>query len=236
MESITQIGIAIQNYGITSIAIGAAIYLVVQIVTTLVKYFLEERKDRKENKQKAKAEETLTPYKVFSVKELRSYHTILVKIDSLVKTRIPLMTLGGPVRTKIFKSMLIIYFSNFKRAVDELLDEEITLNNFYYKNEAMITEVLEQTMHDWEEDGIPIVVITKFQEWNSKRIAYLNLSLNDIDSSQVIDNVVEKQYMALNLYSGIVYLTFVDAEKTLSTLNGSLTGQYYKGEQIEGLH
>ena len=146
------------------------------------------------------------------------------------------MTLGGPVRTKIFKSMLIIYFSNFKRAVDELLDEEITLNNFYYKNEAMITEVLEQTMHDWEEDGIPIVVITKFQEWNSKRIAYLNLSLNDIDSSQVIDNAVEKQYMALNLYSGIVYLTFVDAEKTLSTLNGSLTGQYYKGEQIEGLH
>lgn len=236
MESITQIGIAIQNYGITSIAIGAAIYLVVQIVTTLVKYFLEERKDKKENKQKAKTEETLTPHKVFSVKELRSYHTILVKIDSLVKTRIPLMTLGGPVRTKIFKSMLIIYFSNFKRAVDELLDEEITLNNFYYKNEAMITEVLEQTMHDWEEDGIPIVVITKFQEWNSKRIAYLNLSLNDIDSSQVIDNVVEKQYMALNLYSGIVYLTFVDAEKTLSTLNGSLTGQYYKGEQIEGLH
>lgn len=236
MESITQIGIAIQNYGITSIAIGAAIYLVVQIVTTLVKYFLEERKDKKENKQKVKAEETLTPHKVFSVKELRSYHTILVKIDSLVKTRIPLMTLGGPVRTKIFKSMLIIYFSNFKRAVDELLDEEITLNNFYYKNEAMITEVLEQTMHDWEEDGIPIVVITKFQEWNSKRIAYLNLSLNDIDSSQVIDNVVEKQYMALNLYSGIVYLTFVDAEKTLSTLNGSLTGQYYKGEQIEGLH
>lgn len=236
MESITQIGIAIQNYGITSIAIGAAIYLVVQIVTTLVKYFLEERKDKKENKQKVKTEETLTPHKVFSVKELRSYHTILVKIDSLVKTRIPLMTLGGPVRTKIFKSMLIIYFSNFKRAVDELLDEEITLNNFYYKNEAMITEVLEQTMHDWEEDGIPIVVITKFQEWNSKRIAYLNLSLNDIDSSQVIDNVVEKQYMALNLYSGIVYLTFVDAEKTLSTLNGSLTGQYYKGEQIEGLH
>ena len=236
MESITQIGIAIQNYGITSIAIGAAIYLVVQIVTTLVKYFLEERKDKKENKQKAKAEETLTPHKIFSVKELRSYHTILVKIDSLVKTRIPLMTLGGPVRTKIFKSMLIIYFSNFKRAVDELLDEEITLNNFYYKNEAMITEVLEQTMHDWEEDGIPIVVITKFQEWNSKRIAYLNLSLNDIDSSQVIDSAVEKQYMALNLYSGIVYLTFVDAEKTLSTLNGSLTGQYYKGEQIEGLH
>lgn len=236
MESITQIGIAIQNYGITSIAIGAAIYLVVQIVTTLVKYFLEERKDKKINEQKAKTEETLTPHKVFSIKELRSYHTILVKIDSLVKTRIPLMTLGGPVRTKIFKSMLIIYFSNFKRAVDELLDEEITLNNFYYKNEAMITEVLEQTMHDWEEDGIPIVVITKFQEWNSKRIAYLNLSLNDIDSSQVIDNVVEKQYMALNLYSGIVYLTFVDAEKTLSTLNGSLTGQYYKGEQIEGLH
>lgn len=236
MESITQIGTAIQNYGITSIAIGAAIYLVVQIVTTLVKYFLEERKDKKENKQKVKAEDTFIPHKVFSVKELRSYHTILVKIDSLVKTRIPLMTLGGPVRTKIFKSMLIIYFSNFKRAVDELLDEEITLNNFYYKNEAMITEVLEQTMHDWEEDGIPIVVITKFQEWNSKRIAYLNLSLNDIDSSQVIDNVVEKQYMALNLYSGIVYLTFVDAEKTLSTLNGSLTGQYYKGEQIEGLH
>lgn len=236
MESITQIGIAIQNYGITSIAIGAAIYLVVQIVTTLVKYFLEERKDKKENKQKVKTEETLTPHKVFSVKELRSYHTILVKIDSLVKTRIPLMTLGGPVRTKIFKSMLIIYFSNFKRAVDELLDEEITLNNFYYKNEAMITEVLEQTMHDWEEDGIPIAVITKFQEWNSKRIAYLNLSLDDIDSSQVIDNVVEKQYVALNLYSGIVYLTFVDAEKTLSTLNGSLTGQYYKGEQIEGLH
>lgn len=236
MESITQIGIAIQNYGITSIAIGAAIYLIVQIVTTLVKYFLEERKDKKDNKQKAETGEVLAPHKVFAIKELRSYHTILVKIDSLIKTRIPLMTLGGPVRTKIFKSMLNIYFSNFKRAVDELLDEEITLNNFYYKNEAMVTEVLEQTMRDWEEDGIPLVVITKFQEWNSKRIAYLNLSLNDIDSSQVIDNVVEKQYMALNLYSGIVYLTFVDAEKTLSTLNGSLTGQYYKGEQIEGLH
>lgn len=232
MDSITQLGNAIEDYGITSIIIGAIIYLIVQTIIMSVKFFLEKKKEKKEKN----ASNNYTPHEIMDIQQLRHYHTILIKIDSLIKVRVPLMNLGGPVRTKIFQKMLTIYFNNCKEAIDELLNDDITLENFGYKNQSMIDKVLTKSVKEWEEDGIPPVVIAKFQQWNSSRISYVTLTLSDISSSQVVDTVVEKQYIALNLYSGVIYLTFIDAEKTLINLNGDLTGQYYKGEKIEGLH
>lgn len=240
MDSVTQLGTAIQNYGLTSVIIGAIIYLIIQAITMTIKFLLERKKENKTKDNSGDKDNNnknnYIPHDIMSIKQLRNYHTILVKIDSLIKVRIPLMNLGGPVRTKIFKNMLTIYFNNCKKAIDELLEEDITLENFGYKNQTMIDRVLADSTEEWKEDGIPSIVISKFQEWNSSRIAYITLTINDISSSQVVDSAVEKQYMALNLYSGIIYLTFIDAEKTLVNLNGDLTGQYYKGEQIEKLH
>lgn len=238
MDSVTQLGTAIQNYGLTSVLIGAIIYLVIQAITMVIKFLLERKKEKKEEPKQDTAikNNKYIPHEIMSIKQLKNYHTILIKIDSLIKVRIPLMNLGGPVRTKIFKNMLTIYFNNFKKAIDELLEDDINLDNFGYKNQTMIDKVLTDSTEQWREDGIPPIVISKFQDWNSSRIAYITLTINDINSSQVIDTAVEKEYMALNLYSGVIYLTFIDAEKTLINLNGDLTGQYYKGEQIESLH
>lgn len=236
MDSVSQLGTAIQNYGLTSVIIGAIIYLIVQAITMTIKFFLERKKENKTKEEPVMQEKKYIPHEIMDIKQLKNYHTILIKIESLIRVRIPLMNLGGPVRTKIFKNMLIIYFSNFKKAVNDLLDDDINLDNFGYKNQTMIDKVLADSTEAWREDGIPPIVISKFQEWNASRIAYITLTINDINSSQVVDSAIEKQYMALNLYSGVIYLTFIDAEKTLVNLNGDLTGQYYKGEQIEKLH
>lgn len=236
MDSVSQLGTAIQNYGLTSVIIGAVIYLIVQAITMTINFFLERKEENKTKEKPVMQEKKYIPHEIIDIKQLKNYHTILIKIESLIKVRIPLMNLGGPVRTKIFKNMLIIYFNNFKKAVNDLLDDDINLENFGYKNQTMIDKVLADSTEAWREDGIPSIVISKFQKWNASRIAYITLTINDINSSQVVDSVIEKQYMALNLYSGVIYLTFIDAEKTLVNLNGDLTGQYYKGEQIEKLH
>ena len=54
--------------------------------------------------------------------------------------------------------------------------------------------------------------------------------------SDVFNTVLEKQYAILNLYQSASYFVLLDAENTLKSLNGDLTGTIYKGQEVESLH
>ena len=84
--------------------------------------------------------------------------------------------------------------------------------------------------------GIPEIVIRKFNEWNESRHDFILSAISDIDSSNVFDTVIGKEYTVLTTYTHSSYFTLMDAEKTLKSLNGDLTGTLYKGKEVESLH
>lgn len=216
---------AIGDFTVMVVICGAVIYL-------LVKYFsgiIDEKA-----KQATKKESEAIEYT--STSALKTLHPFFDKMDSLVKLKLPTIKMGGPVRTKIFKDVLFIFYEVGEEVIGELLDKTITETSFLHENKKAILELIERSTRRMVDHEIPQVVIDKFWEWNYKRHEYTMSTLSDIDSSAVFGSIVEKQYAALNLFQSAFYFVLTDAEKTLKTLNGDLTGAVYKGEVVESLH
>ena len=217
----------ISNLGIMVIIAVAVIYL-------LVKYF-SKIIDGKIKEEKPVAPE-IKAIEYDSVVKLKELHPYFDKIDSIIKVKLPITKIGGPVRTKIFKDVLRIFYETQTEIINNLLDKNITDKDFLHENEKALNQIVELSTLKMKEYGIPEIVSIKFWEWNSKRHEYIASTLSDIDSSTVFKTVVEKQYAALNLYQTSSYFCLIDAEKTLKNLNGDLSGTIYRGEVIEGLH
>ena len=171
-----------------------------------------------------------------SVSALKELHPYFNKINSILEVKLPITKIGGPVRTKIFKDTLQIFYEESKQITYDLLDKNITKNNFLSENVKALNDVVKKSTEKMREQQIPEVVIEKFWEWNYKRHDYIASTLSDINSSTVFDSVIEKEYAALNLFQSTSYFVLMDAERTLKTLNGDLTGTTYKGKTIESLH
>ena len=213
--------------------IGFLVILAAAVIYLLVKYF-SAMIDMKVKKGKLPEEAEHIQYD--SVSALKELHPYFNKIDSILELKLPITKIGGPVRTEIFKDTLQIFYEESKQITYALLDKNITKNNFLSENVKALNDVVKKSTEKMREQQIPEVVIEKFWEWNYKRHDYIASTLSDINSSTVFDSVIEKEYAALNLFQSTSYFVLMDAERTLKTLNGDLTGTTYKGKIIESLH
>ena len=213
--------------------IGFLVVLAAAVIYLLVEYF-SAMIDMKVKKGKLPEEAEHIQYD--SVSALKELHPYFNKIDSILEVKLPITKIRGPVRTEIFKDTLQIFYEESKQITYALLDKNITKNNFLSENVKALNDVVKKSTEKMREQQIPEIVIEKFWEWNYKRHDYIAGTLSDINSSTVFDSVIEKEYAALNLFQSTSYFVLMDAERTLKTLNGDLTGTTYKGKIIESLH
>ena len=217
----------IKDVGVSAVIIGAVVYLLVKYFAALI--------DSKIAKKMPKTQE-VEELQYDSVKGLREIHPIFNKIQGIIDTKLPITNIGGPVRTEIFRDVLKVFYEIAEYEIESLLQKNITTENFLSSNYNMANAIIKDSSIKMRNIGVPEVVITKFNQWNSGRHEYVLNTISDIDSSDVFSTIVEKQYAALNLYMDTCYFTLMDAEKTLKSLNGDLTGAVYKGKIVEGLH
>lgn len=171
-----------------------------------------------------------------SVKPLKDSHPYFTKTTAIVDIKLPITVIGGPVRTEIFRDVLKIFYATQLEKMGELLEKNITKENFLNENTKTINNIIKAANEKMEENEIPEVVRRKFWEWNNERHEYVLSTLSDIDSSTVFGSIVEKEYAVLNLLQANASFCLMDAEKTLKNLNGDLTGIIYKGKEVEPLH
>ena len=239
-----KVGEAIVELGTTTVIIGAVIFLLVKYFSAIIDKKIKTKGEEAGKKGAKKAieekekkdEEALEHMELGSLQALKQMHPYFGKVDSLIKVKLPLTKIGGPVRTLIFRDVLEIFYNCGKAVNIELLEKHITAENFLSTNLTGLTEIVERSAAEMRKSGIPPVVIEKFWEWNMKRHEYVMATISDIDSSNVFNTVLEKQYAILNLYQSASYFVLLDAENTLKSLNGDLTGTIYKGQEVESLH
>lgn len=217
----------VKELGVTVVMLGAVIYLLVKYFSNLI--------DSKVAKNKNIPEE-VQAVQYNSVKCLKQLHPFFDKVDGIIETKLPITTIGGPVRTEIFRDVLTIFYKTAKDVIKELLDKDITMSNFLTENYKAANQIISESNKRMRESGIPEVVIIKFNQWNNDRHEYILSTISDVDSSEVFSTVVEKEYAILNLYTNSSYFVLIDAERTLKSLNGDLTGTVYKGKIVENLH
>lgn len=216
----------IKELGVTIVFVSAVIFL-------LFKYF-SKMIDEKMSKEKLPEQTEIIQYN--SVKCLKTLHPFSYKTDEILSIKLPITKIGGPVRTEIFRDVLSLFLSTTKEEVLKMLDEDITLDNFLIKNSDAVNRTIVKYRQKAREKGIPEVVIVKFSEWSRNNLELLLSSISDIDSSDVFETVVEKEYTVLTVLVNTFYLLLIDAEKTLKNLNGDLTGTIYNGKKVENLH
>lgn len=226
MEWIEVINV-VKEVGTSAAVIGVVIYLLVKYFSVLI--------DNKVAKKEITTEE-VDVIQHDSVKCLKELHPYFNKVNGIIDTKLPIVTIGGPVRTQIFRDALTIYFKTSEEEIYNLLNQDITLENFLSENYKTATAIVKKSNDEMQVAGIPEVVIKKFNKWNEDRYENLLSAISDIDSSSVFSSVVGKQYTVLTTYANSAYFILIDAEKTLKSLNGDLTGTIYKGKAVESLH
>ena len=214
--------------------VGVSIVILAAVIYLLVKYFSNLIDDKTGQKKSEIAIIETVQYD--SVKCLKELHPLFNKIDMIVETKLPITTIGGPVRTEIFRDVLAIFYKTGKEIIEQLLDKDITIHNFLNENYKATNQIIIDSSKKMEEAGIPNVVIEKFNKWNEIRHEYILTTINDIYSSEVFNTTIEKEYAVLNLFMNSFYFVLMDAERTLKSLNGDLTGTMYKGKMVENLH
>lgn len=101
-----------------------------------------------------------------------------------------------------------------------------------YEQLNLIGEIVEAYEAEVRRMGMPPAVLEKFRYWHGPRIAHLRSEVTMVCESEWISDVPQRIGFILSVVEQVMKATVFDAEKTLNSLNGALTGHVYKGVTI----
>jgi hypothetical protein len=215
----------LNNYNFGTIIICALFILIGGGLKTLIDEIIKKKVGSK-NKQCNKKD-------AYEIVDLIEVHPLFDDLKWFKDVKVPNCKIGGPVRTLIFRNCLTIYYETFIEEATKLLHQNIDGENFLRVNEQFEHELITAIRANLYKADIPEVVIKKFQSWYITKHEHLLRYFSDIHSSVIVTSLVEKEHMVLSLLRETAYFTLLDAEKTLKSLNGSLTGVVYQGQIVE---
>lgn len=139
-------------------------------------------------------------------------------------------------RQMIFRDLLFIKFKTFREKVFDI--EKRPDFNTLNRRElySLIVDCLYETIQRYEEraltSGIPPIVIEKFNEWHNTTVEFALKSAELITQSPVYKTNTDVICGMYLLHAAMLEVTIAEAEKTLTDLNGEITGIEYKGTII----
>ena len=213
----------LNNYNFGTIIVCILFILVGGGIKTLIDEVIKKKVGSKTQKKN----------QAYEIVDLIEVHPLFEDLRWFKDVKVPNCKIGGPVRTLIFRHCLTIYYETFIEEVTKLLHQEIDAENFLRVNEQFEHELITAIRANLYKADIPEVVIKKFQSWYITKHEHLLRYFSDIHSSVIVTSLVEKEHMVLSLLKETAYFTLLDAEKTLKSLNGSLTGVVYQGQIVE---
>ena len=167
-------------------------------------------------------------------------HIFFQKIDYLITYKIPQITLKYKDkecfgRTLIFQEMLKTKFVVWKSYIKTICEKDWK----QMSNDEIRTTFLKalvELVHDyetqWEKDGIPKIVITKFHKWHDNHAQMLMESIENISRGTSFGSKKEIMNAILEVNNTMLILTILDAEKTLGEMDGELSGLTFKGAKL----
>jgi hypothetical protein len=84
----------------------------------------------------------------------------------------------------------------------------------------------------WRKMQIPLICITKFNEWHSGKRDILFADIQILANSSFHSTYNEKLASFLDVVCMVLHISTLDADYILKDLNGELSGQIYKGIKI----
>ena len=163
-------------------------------------------------------------------------HNLFHALRKYLYHDIQYLQIGEPLREAIFRDFLTINFTTVKYELLNLLNkgdlEDLDDMTFL----ARALKCVDNTIKNYEsraiDEGIPLIIIEKFNQWHQVRIDATYAFLNEINDSNLFKSNVAKTSVIFDFITHILNMTICDAQKTLKTLNGELDKIEYKGIKV----
>ncbi|MCK7458484.1 hypothetical protein [Idiomarina aminovorans] len=141
-----------------------------------------------------------------------------------------------PIRSEMYRDMLKILISTMTEHLEANIKELSSADsNADWQRKA--TDTLSKAVADYEhkfrDQGIPEIVIERFRSWNVPALGFITHTIGTLEESQIATDHRYKTSAMLSTVLGALKTAFYDAERTLIGLNGQLTGQNYRGKEVE---
>ena len=137
-------------------------------------------------------------------------------------------------RREVFTDFLLIKMGTAATDMKKLVDNEKLWANLHPNElkDIVITEIM-NIVSSYEDkckaEGIPELVIQKFNKWHETRVKFTVAGVKSVCSSQFYKDNRARMAAVLDILTVAFHDTILDAERTLNSLNGELNNLKYKG-------
>jgi hypothetical protein len=162
-------------------------------------------------------------------------HSIFGYIRLCRAVSIPNLPVTDPGRKMVSEDLLDLKFRIVSESILEWLKNHSshlsTMGGEELCSEllSLLASIFERYEQEGEAIGIPAEVLECFRHWQSKRVLYLQGEISLVTDSEWIHDPVHRVGFALSAFEYVLRATLLDAEATLTSLNGALTGKTYRG-------
>ena len=157
---------------------------------------------------------------------------LLSKLDYWIKFKIPNLKMEDPGRQLIFRDILKLKFTCFQdyvSTVDSRINESMSGNEVFHELVNTFNETVDAYEKMAIDHGVPEVVMVKYGEWQLRSYEYTIRAAELICLSNGYGDNNARLHATYSLVTAMMELTIAEAEKTLTDLNGQLTGISYRG-------
>lgn len=213
------------DYGLLGVGVIIAALLLYKFVSAKIDLWVITKK-RSETDMSLKDMSDLKYHQFFSNAQYR----LMVEIPNIEFD--PLR----PVRQKLFRDLVFritkTMHDNFFKAIETDVSD---WSPEQWANEmtVMVSKITVEFEDKARKAGVPDIVIEKFSRWHAPTTKMVNEYILALSTSKVYISNVARMNTLLMIMNLVLVTTMDDAERTLSQLNGELSGLEYKNLPIE---
>lgn len=172
------------------------------------------------------------------IKDNLKYHSFFTDAKYKLSIEIPNIEFNPnePVRQRLFRTLIRLRVQTIMDKVTEFVGRDMdSWGADQWANEFndMITNTITEFDRRAREEGVPDVVISKFNRWHLKILETVNDNVTKLVNSTIYNTNVARTNTLLFIMNLLLTTTISDAETTILSLNGEISGLEYKGGIIE---
>ncbi len=171
-------------------------------------------------------------FKTSRVHHYSPREVLLSKIEYWINFKIMNIKMNDPGRQMLFRDILQLKFQAFRDYVtmaSDRINEDMGGEDMFRTVVSSFQEAVDTYEKAAIDRGVPEVVMVKYGEWQLKSYEFTLRATEMICLSHGYGSNESRMQAIYSLITAMMELTIAEAEKTLTELNGDLTGIEYKG-------
>lgn len=171
--------------------------------------------------------------------ELLKYNPFFQKIGYRLAVELPSLEFDSdkPVKQQMFRDILIWNAKYTKTMCEEIIKIDMDdWSGSRWSTEVIntISEMVLKYQTHALENGVPPAVINKFNKWQLPVLEMVCSYIKLLGESTMYTSNISRTNTMLMVIDLLLITTIADAERSLHSLNGEISGLQYKGMSIEG--